>query len=103
MRFFILLVCFINFLTIANAEVLGHQIDLLVIGDDYLIDILQQGLGNHKLDLILDNANISEIRIIQEGNGPWSIEIDGTAQDWPNAVEVGGICNSMDGCSLILE
>ena len=93
----------IAFFSLANTKALGHEIDLTINGDDYLVDILQQGLGNHKLDLILNNDNISEIRIIQEGDGPWSITVDGTTQNWPDAVEIGGICNAIDGCSLILE
>ena len=86
-----------------SIEASGHEIDLTINGNDYLVEISQSGLGNHNLDLILYNPSISMIEIIQEGDGPWSITVDGTTQNWPDAVEIGGICNAIDGCTLTLE
>ena len=93
----------IAFFSLANTKALGHEIDLTINGDDYLVDILQSGSVGHRLDLLLENSNISEITVIQMGPGPWAIIIDGTAQNWSNPVEIGGICFAVTGCTLILE
>ena len=89
--------------TVVQADNFGHQIDLTIIGNNHYVDIIQSGLGNHKLDLIVNNSNISEIIIIQSGDGPWTVEVDGVINNWPEAVTIGGICNSTNGCSLVLK
>ena len=103
MKFLILLVILINVFVKANADIIGHRMDLMITGSGHSVYIEQEGPGNHQLDLILDNSNTSEIIIIQKGTGPWSITVDGTTKNWPDAVEIGGICNSIYGCTLILQ
>lgn len=93
----------IIFFSLENIKALGHEIDLTINGDDYLVDILQSGSVNHRLDLLIENPNISEITVIQLGPGPWTIIINGTTQNWSDPVEIGGVCFAVTGCTLILE
>ena len=93
----------IIFFSLENTKALGHEIDLTINGDDYFVDILQSGSAGHKLDLLLENSDISEITVIQLGPGPWTIIIDGTTQNWSDPVEIGGVCFVPTGCTLILE
>jgi hypothetical protein len=103
MRLLILFLILLTTTTAADADFLGHQIDLVIIGNGYTVNILQEGLGNHELYLEINNSNLLEITILQSGDGPWSIKVDNTSEDWPDAVTVGGICNTNSGCSLILK
>jgi hypothetical protein len=84
----ITLVLLILLATKVQSDVIGHKLDLMIIGDNHAVDITQSGLGKQDANIILENDGGGFDFILHQDS------------DFDKTYEIMGICANVQGCFL---